>query len=299
MMNATLTPPQHSPRVNGDAGTSPKGRGDLNQEGKRLQEWIRQIESLPQAEARELLYKCLQSVLTLHHDGLARVLQFVKNAGAAGREINDAFFRDKLVSSLLLIHNLHPVPLETRLRGALDKVRPYMESHGGNVELLQLENDTATLRLEGTCKSCPSSGATLELAVRQAVEEACPDLVGFDVEGVVAQSTTTDHTPATEPKWISIDNLGHLNDGEMRPREVAAVQVLFVKAGGRLYAYRNICPGCEGNLNDGFLEDKMLCCRLGHRFDVQRAGLCPDNPEIHLEPFPLLAANGVVKLSVR
>jgi Fe-S cluster biogenesis protein NfuA/nitrite reductase/ring-hydroxylating ferredoxin subunit len=288
--------------VNGDTNHHPsqgQRRGDLNQEGKQLQEWIRQIESLPQAESRELFYKCLQSILALHHDGLTQILRLIKNSGAAGREINDAMFRDKLVSSILLIHNLHPVPLEMRLRGALDKVRPYMESHGGNVALLELANDTARLRLEGTCKSCPSSSVTLELAVRQAVEEACPDLAGFEVEGVVAQSTITDHAPATAPTWISIDDLGHLDEDEMRPREVASVPVLFIKAGGRLYAYRNICPGCEETLNDGALENKILCCRLGHRFDVQRAGICPDNPEIHLEPFPLLAANGMVKISVR
>ena len=72
---------------------------------------------------------------------------------------------------------------ETPLREALEKVRPYMQSHGGNIELLSLENDVASVRLSGTCKSCPSSAITLELAVRRAVEEACPDLLGFEVVG--------------------------------------------------------------------------------------------------------------------
>ena len=39
-------------------------------------------------------------------------------------------------SHLLLLHGLHPVPLEARVRAALDEVRPYLESHGGDVELL-------------------------------------------------------------------------------------------------------------------------------------------------------------------
>jgi len=56
-----------------------------------------------------------------------------------------------------------------------------MQSHGGNIELLSLENEVARVKLQGTCKSCPSSAVTLELAVRRAVEEACPDLLGFEV----------------------------------------------------------------------------------------------------------------------
>ena len=43
---------------------------------------------------------------------------------------------DGVVASLLLMHGLYPVPLEDRVREALDSVRPYMESHGGDVELL-------------------------------------------------------------------------------------------------------------------------------------------------------------------
>ena len=62
-----------------------------------------------------------------------------------------------------------------------------MESHGGNVELLGIEDGIAKLRLEGSCKSCRASSSTLELAVRQALEEAAPDLEGMDVEGIVEE----------------------------------------------------------------------------------------------------------------
>ena len=82
---------------------------------------------------------------------------------------------DSLVSGLLMIHDLYPVPIEERVKEALDTVRPYMESHGGNVELLGVEDGIAKLRLEGSCKSCRASSSTLELAVRQALEEAAPD----------------------------------------------------------------------------------------------------------------------------
>ena len=49
-----------------------------------------------------------------------------------------ALTADDLVSSLLVIHGLHPQDLETRVAAALDSVRPYLGSHGGNVELMDI-----------------------------------------------------------------------------------------------------------------------------------------------------------------
>ena len=158
--------------------------GEAPSREKQIQKLVEEIERVADENARALFNECLQSVLTFYGDGLARVLQLINNAGPNGKEVLDALVHDKLVRSLLLVHGLHPQTLETRLREALGKIRPYLQSHGGNVELLRLENEVATLRLQGTCKTCPSSTITLELAVRQAIEQACPDLLGFEVEGV-------------------------------------------------------------------------------------------------------------------
>ena len=59
-----------------------------------------------------------------------------------------------------------------------------MESHGGNVELLSLEDGVARISLQGSCSDCAASSVTLELAIKQALEEAAPDLEGLEVEGV-------------------------------------------------------------------------------------------------------------------
>ena len=125
-------------------------------------------------------------------------------------------FTIALCAGLLLIHGLHPVPLETRLREALEKVRPYMQSHGGNVELLSLDNDAARLRLLGHCKSCPSSAVTLELALKQAIEEACPDLLSFECEGVAEASADHEsHTPNAAPSWIVLNDVHGLKAGRV------------------------------------------------------------------------------------
>jgi Fe-S cluster biogenesis protein NfuA len=148
----------------------------------RLEQLVAQLDAVPDPAARELANECIHAVLELYGRGLARVLQLVQNAGESGPPILDALVHDKLLGSLLLIHGLHPVDIETRLGEALQKVRPYMQSHGGNVELLGIEGGVARLRFHGTCKTCPSSTVSMELAIRRAVEEACPDLNGLELE---------------------------------------------------------------------------------------------------------------------
>jgi Fe-S cluster biogenesis protein NfuA len=183
--------PQFTECVSTDAAD--KGRVDAHQTARRLQELIDQIQQQPNPAARVLLHECVQSLLALYGNGLTRIFGRIQDAGAGGHDILQQLLEDPAVSGLLLIHGLHPIPMETRLRQALEKVRPYMQSHGGNIELLSLQDDVAHVKLEGTCKSCPSSAITLELAVRRAVEEACPDLLGFEV--VAANGEESVHSP--------------------------------------------------------------------------------------------------------
>jgi nitrite reductase/ring-hydroxylating ferredoxin subunit len=62
-----------------------------------------------------------------------------------------------------------------------------------------------------------------------------------------------------------------------------------LKLGDDFYAYRHLCPGCGESLEEGGLNDAELTCSgCSHRYDVRRAGRCLDDPQLHLEPIPLL-----------
>ncbi|HEY1476939.1 MAG TPA: NifU family protein [Chthoniobacterales bacterium] len=281
---------------------SPEEKLDaLNRAGSRIQELVAQIDALPNSPARVLFQECLESVLAFYGHGLERILQLVANAGPDGQKIYHDLIHDNVVRGLLIIHDLHPVDIETRLRDALDKVRPYLRSHGGNVELISLTNDVARLRLQGTCKSCASSTVTLELAIRHAIEEACPDLIGFEVEGAPPQSagaTVAPHPQRATPNWIVIDHALQLDDEAGMSVRVGDLRLVICKVNGDLYAYRNNCPTCNMPLNTRMLDSGLLQCGLGHQYDVRQAGRCPDNPNVHLDPFPLLILDDVVKVAV-
>jgi Fe-S cluster biogenesis protein NfuA/nitrite reductase/ring-hydroxylating ferredoxin subunit len=275
--------------------------GDINIQGERIQKLLERIEALPYPGAKELMQECMEAVLAFYGQGLNRILQVVDGAGPDGQRVYQNLIQDDMIKGLLLIHDLHPLDLPTRLRDALEKVRPYLRSHGGNVELISLENDVAKLRLQGTCKSCASSSVTLELAIRQAIEQACPDLVHFEVEGGVPDERSWTELRLSGQKsiaWIVIEHAERLTEGEWMPFRIEQMRLIICKVNETFYAYRNRCPACNMPFDGGDLAGGLLSCASGHRYDVVHAGRCPEIPSAHLDPFPLLYQEGVVKVAL-
>jgi Fe-S cluster biogenesis protein NfuA len=65
----------------------------------------------------------------------------------------------------------------TRVEGALDTIRPYLEADGGNVQVLEITPDMVVkLQLQGSCSSCPMSAMTLKAGVEQAIIKEVPEI---------------------------------------------------------------------------------------------------------------------------
>jgi Fe-S cluster biogenesis protein NfuA len=141
----------------------------------RIEALLEEVEGLADPAARDTALELVQGLLDLYGEGLARVVGYVAERDADGT-LAGALADDELVAHLLLLHGLHPVPLERRVGEALAEVRPYLESHGGNVELLGVDEGVVRLQLQGSCSGCPSSAVTLKLAVEEAIQKAAPDV---------------------------------------------------------------------------------------------------------------------------
>jgi Fe-S cluster biogenesis protein NfuA/nitrite reductase/ring-hydroxylating ferredoxin subunit len=255
---------------------------------ERVQELTQALDALQDGPAKELAEDLVGAIVELYGDGLARIVGALADAGVAGQEIHERLVGDGVVASLLLIHDLYPIDLETRVREALDSVRPYMESHGGDVELLALEDGVARLRLVGSCHGCAASASTLELAIKEALDEAAPDLAGLEVEGVEAPAAT-----APTPTWMSLDAIADLADGELRTVTLRGAELVVASVDGTLLAYRSRCAGCEESLADAALSGEVLsCARCGRAFDLPRAGRVLGAETLQLEPVPLLRPAG-------
>jgi Fe-S cluster biogenesis protein NfuA/nitrite reductase/ring-hydroxylating ferredoxin subunit len=282
---------------------------------KSIEALVHQIENVPDPALKATAKDLVQSLMELHGAGIERMLEIVHQSSASGPSTIEALGSDELVRSLLLIYGLHPDSLETRVAQALEKTRPYLKSHGGNVSLVGVDDlGAVTLRLEGNCHGCPSSSATLKLAVEEAIYEAAPDVTAIIVQGSIEEKSPAiafvplsqlggnGHESKTEPDrvgWEEVFGLDAIPSGTLRREEVSGRDILFCRLEETLYAYNNACPGCGQPLGAARLQGTVLACPIcSQHYDVVRAGRGVDLDSIHLEPVPLLSENGRVRVAL-
>ena len=272
---------------------------------------------------RERTEQLAAELTDLYGAALERIISVTAEAAP---DLVDRFAADELVASLMLVHGLHPHGLERRIYDALDSVRPYLGSHGGDVTLLEVADgqDGPVVRLEfaGSCKSCPSSAVTLEFAVEDAVRAAAPEITSIDVVAAQPDSTTSSglisvdslmsrvHDKDAAAAWYPIPDIGDLGAGEVGGFLIAGVPILACRVGDDLFAYRDRCGRCHDSMAGAALHRPMgapigqavlRCPRCQAHFDVVHAGASLDDgaeTATHLDPIPLLRRDGVLSVAV-
>lgn len=252
------------------------------------------------AAVRERAEQLVREVVELYGAGLSRIVELVDDPAIVER-----LATDDLVASLLLVHGLHPHDVYRRVSDALERVRPYLGSHGGDVGLLDIVDDTVRLRFTGSCKSCPSSAVTLELTVDDAIRAAAPEISSIEVvsseaeAAVIPAETLLAKVHSSGTAWHQVPELAELAPGEIGGFAVDGVSVLACRVGDQLYAYHDHCPACDESLAGAELHEERLSCPRCHaHFDVVHAGAGLDDDGAHLDPIPLLARDGVLSLAV-
>lgn len=158
--------------------------GQLLQNLSRLEELVQQFESAADPQWHAAAVEMVRLLMDLYGTGMERILDIVSNSGAAGSDIMNRFSRDQLVSQLLMLYDLHPVDLQTRVNEALDKVQPLLQSHGGDVELLSVEHSHVRLRFRRTHDGHSCSVQTVRTLIEDAVCECASDINGLEIVGL-------------------------------------------------------------------------------------------------------------------
>jgi len=238
-------------------------------------------------------------VQTLEREGDERALELLQLVDAIHRPALDLIARGELehpiAQALLAMYDLAPLDERVRVEEALDEVRPYIHSHGGEVELLAVEDGVVHVRLDGSCVGCAGSAMTLRRGIEETLRASYPgfrELVAREAEQA--------------PQLLQIQSLKRplfvdagLPPDELRAVQVEGVGVLLANVGGEVYAFRNECPLDALPLEGGRLAESVLVCPWHNCAYDARTGKRVDDPgKPGLAAIPVAMLDGSVQVAV-
>jgi Fe-S cluster biogenesis protein NfuA len=160
---------------------------DARKAGERVEALLAELGSQagPQVAATaEELVSCL---VELYGAGLAEIVRIIGEDAEDGPRLMGQLAADPLVESLLLLHDLHPLPVADRVQRAIDQVMPQLGPHAGAAEFAGLDETGAVrIRLELTDHGRQAHAGAVQEALEQAVTEAAPEASGVRFDLVTA-----------------------------------------------------------------------------------------------------------------
>ncbi len=285
---------------------------------------VGEVRGLPD-DARRRALALKSAVEEVHKVGLTKIVRALK-ADPRGKEILFELVDDPAVRMLFAMHGLIRADLRTRAERVVEMVRPQIQSHGGDVTLIDIQDGIALVRLSGSCTGCSMSAVTLRNTVEEALKEQCPEIIEVrqlpeepsdDVEH--QRNHKHDHkrdqgeshpAPVARIQLGLPDRPGHLaasgwfagpavddvSDERAVAVETPAANVVLVRAKGGIRAFRNACAHQGLPLEGGMVDAEagtITCPWHGFRFDCD-SGECLTAPAAQLEQFPVRIENGVV-----
>ena len=289
---------------------------DLAQLAERVDHAVAEAGALePAVRAKALALK--SAIEEFHKVGLTRIVRRLKE-DPRGKELLFELVDDPTVYALFSMHGLVRADLRTRVSRVIDMVRPTLQSHGGDVSLVDVRDNRAFVRLSGNCNGCSMSSVTLRTTVEESLKEHVPEIEGVEVVPTEPEGSLSSDGEPVNVLQIQLPVVAAGPDGRQRvvqgagwvqgPRadDVAAdrplafeadgANVLVIRSKEGLRAFRNACAHQGLPLERGVCDAEsgtITCPWHGFQFD-SASGECFSSPQCQLEPFPLRVTDGVV-----
>ncbi len=277
-------------------------------QAKRVDDASSAVHELADSESRDAALELGSAIEEFHRPALVSIVQTLK-ADPRGKELLFELVDDPSVRAVFALHGIIRADPLTRGNQALVSVRPYLQSHGGDVELVEVRGSTAVVRLHGSCNGCSMSSVTLREGVEAALIEGVDEITEIEV---LEDEPTSAFIPLESlgrrdgrgwvpgPKVDEIPVGGMLRfdivtdtDGEPASNE----SFVITNIDNRLGVFRNVCVHQGLTLDGGHIDEgKLVCPWHGFSFDAT-TGECLSAPGAQLEQVPMRIESG--RLSIR
>lgn len=160
----------------GERAAARSDDADVERRLAELDDLLGRLEQLP-GPPGALALEAVAAVVETYGAALARVVSLADDSPG----LTEALTADPLVGHLLLVHGLHPEPVDVRVRRALDEIGSRLGPHPADLQLVAVADGTAEVRVTGGGGCGAPSAAELDQALREVVLAAAPELADLRI----------------------------------------------------------------------------------------------------------------------
>lgn len=232
--------------------------------------------------------------------------------------------------ALLSMYGLAPVDELVEAEEALDEIRPYIEGHGGALELVDVQDGVISVRMSGACNGCAASAMTLRrgiegklrerldwfkevVALEPEEEEEGPNGNGgaslplLHIEPMAKKAAEPPDQPQLlqieklrRPVFVEVGAFDELEEGTLKAVDVDGRSVLILKLDGEPYAFVNVCPnaGARLPLDGAHLSGSVIVCPWHNcAYDARSGKRVDDEPGPALAVLPITVIDGALQVA--
>jgi Fe-S cluster biogenesis protein NfuA/nitrite reductase/ring-hydroxylating ferredoxin subunit len=290
-----------APSTSSPMGIAPPATPPLADLADAVEKALHNVRAMP-IEQRKYALALKDALEAFHKAGLVTIVRALKN-DPHGKGLLHELVDDPGVYALFALHGIVKSDARTRVAAVIENLRPYTQSHGGDVTLVDVRDNTVYVKLSGACNGCSMSSVTLRNGVEAALKEQVPEITAIEVvpnepEPAAPGLISLTRAPKNDG-WIDGPEVASLADGVPFRFDVAEGRsIVIVRLDDSVTAYWNACAHLGLPIDGGRVdrEAKTITCPWhGFRFDCT-TGECLTAPQAQLEAVPVRVAGNVVQL---
>jgi hypothetical protein len=157
---------------------------------RRIEALVVELAAVQDVAVRCRIEELIRLLMQLHAEAVARMLAMMQIPGFEARDGVERFAADPVVASVLMLHDLHPHDVRTRVEKALDLLRG---SLGTQVQLavVTVNDDFVRVRVDATPGGCATPIEGIRATVDAAIRDAAPAVGSVEVEAAIAAAPPT------------------------------------------------------------------------------------------------------------
>ncbi len=137
--------------------------------------------------ARSMALELKNAIEQFHRVGLSAIIRTIRQSSDR-RRIFQALAEQPEVFALFTLHQLVRSDLAPRVSQVIELVRPYIQSHGGDVSFEGMRGRTVLVRVHGACQGCSMSPQTVHETIEEVLRERVPEIDGVETVAAAASS---------------------------------------------------------------------------------------------------------------